>query len=171
MSANRWRRALAAGGKAALASKGGARCKLTLAQLAELEAALDAGPAAWGWKDQCWTLARMGEIVRERFRIEYTLAGLDVLLHRLGWSVQVPGRRHASRFDDPRTGRRVSPHTFRHTAVHLLEAGVEVNVIRGWLGHADLAMTNRSARGDQHQDQAGRPASRRTARCSDGIPD
>ena len=55
-------------------------------------------------------------------------------------------RRHASCFDDPRTGRRVSPHTFRHTAaVHLLEAGVEVNVIRGWLGHADLATTNRYA--------------------------
>src|SRR5216683_2730830 len=55
-------------------------------------------------------------------------------------------RRHASRFDDPRTGRRISPHTFRHTAaVHLLEAGVEVNVIRGWLGHADLATTNRYA--------------------------
>jgi integrase/recombinase XerD len=55
-------------------------------------------------------------------------------------------RRHASRFDDPHTGRRVSPHTFRHTAaVHLLEAGVEVNVIRGWLGHADLATTNRYA--------------------------
>ena len=29
---------------------------------------LDAGPAAWGWKDQCWTLARIGELVRERFR-------------------------------------------------------------------------------------------------------
>ena len=55
-------------------------------------------------------------------------------------------RRHASRFDDPRTGRRISPHTFRHTAaVHLLESGVEVNVIRGWLGHADLATTNRYA--------------------------
>ena len=55
-------------------------------------------------------------------------------------------RRHAARFDDPRTGRRISPHTFRHTAaVHLLEAGVEVNVIRGWLGHADLATTNRYA--------------------------
>ncbi len=55
-------------------------------------------------------------------------------------------RRHASRCDDPRTGRRVSPHTFRHTAaVHLLEAGVEVNVIRGWLGHADLTTTNRYA--------------------------
>jgi putative transposase len=50
MPANRWRRALAAGGKQALASKGagGARCKLTRVQLAGLEAVLDAGPAAWG---------------------------------------------------------------------------------------------------------------------------
>lgn len=55
-------------------------------------------------------------------------------------------RRHAADLDDPRTGRHVSPHTFRHTAaVHLLEAGVEVNVIRGWLGHADLTTTNRYA--------------------------
>jgi integrase/recombinase XerD len=42
--------------------------------------------------------------------------------------------------------RRISPHTFRHTsAVHLLEAGVEVNVIRGWLGHVCLETTNRYA--------------------------
>jgi len=55
-------------------------------------------------------------------------------------------RRHASSFDDARTNRRVSPHIFRHTAaVNLLEAGVEVNVIRGWLGHADLTTTNRYA--------------------------
>src|SRR5205823_1885585 len=46
-------------------------------------------------------------------------------------------RRHAGNLDDARTDRRVSPHIFRHTAaVHLLESGVEVNVIRGWLGHA-----------------------------------
>jgi len=55
-------------------------------------------------------------------------------------------RRHASGLDDPRSGRRMSPHVFRHTcAVHLVEAGVEVNVIRGWLGHADLTTTNRYA--------------------------
>src|ERR1700730_3408096 len=48
MSANRWRRALAAGGRAALASRGagGARCRLTRAQVRELEAGLEAGPAA-----------------------------------------------------------------------------------------------------------------------------
>ncbi len=56
-------------------------------------------------------------------------------------------RRHAARFDGSGPqGRRVSPHLFRHTAaVSLLEAGVEVNVIRGWLGHVSLQTTNRYA--------------------------
>ena len=100
MSANRWRRALAAGGREALASKGagGAKCKLTPVQLLELETALDAGPAVWGWdEDQCWTLARITDLVRRRFRVEYTLAGMDLLLHRIGLSVQVPARRAAER--------------------------------------------------------------------------
>src|SRR5580700_1522013 len=100
MSANRWRRALATGGRAALESKGagGAKCKLAAAQLAELEAVLDAGPAVSGWdEDQCWTLARIAEVVRRRFRAEYTLAGMDLLLHRIGWTVQVPARRAAER--------------------------------------------------------------------------
>ncbi|HVC08264.1 MAG TPA: tyrosine-type recombinase/integrase [Solirubrobacterales bacterium] len=55
-------------------------------------------------------------------------------------------RRHGAFLDDPGTARHVTPHLFRHTAaVHLVEAGVEVNVIRGWLGHADLSTTNRYA--------------------------
>jgi transposase len=102
MSANRWRRALAAGGRPALASRGagGARCKLTPAQVAELEEVLDAGPAARGYADQCWTLSRVAEQVWQRFGVEYTLAGMDVLLHRAGWSVQVPARRAAERDED-----------------------------------------------------------------------
>jgi transposase len=102
MSANRWHRALTAGGRAALASKGpgGARCRLSPAQLDELQALLDGGPAAWGWDDQCWTLPRIAEVVRERFGVDYTLAGLDLLLHRLGWSVQVPARQAAERNEE-----------------------------------------------------------------------
>ena len=100
MSANRWRRALAAGGQAALMSKGpgGGPCKLSPAQVRELETVLEAGPAVWGWdEDQCWTLARIAEVVRRRFGVEYTLAGLDLLLHRIGWSVQVPALQAAER--------------------------------------------------------------------------
>jgi len=56
-------------------------------------------------------------------------------------------RRHTRSLLKPNESRRrISPHTFRHTsAVHLLEAGVEVNVIRGWLGHVSLETTNRYA--------------------------
>src|SRR5215468_7489706 len=100
MSADRWRRAVAAGGRAALMSKGpgGAPAKLTPGQVGEPAALLEAGPAAWGWdEDQCWTLARIGEVVRRRFKVDYTLAGLDLLLHRAGSSVQVPARHAAER--------------------------------------------------------------------------
>jgi integrase/recombinase XerD len=40
-------------------------------------------------------------------------------------------------------GKRVSPHTIRHTtAVHLLRAGVDINTIRAWLGHVSLDTTH-----------------------------
>lgn len=39
--------------------------------------------------------------------------------------------------------KRVSPHTIRHTtATHLLQAGVDVNTIRAWLGHVSVETTN-----------------------------
>src|SRR3954467_4552326 len=100
--ANRGRPAPAGGGRSALASKGpgGARCRLSPAQLHELTDLLDAGPAAWGWADQCWTLPRIAAVVHERFGVDYTLPGLDLLLHRLGWSVQVPARRAAERNEE-----------------------------------------------------------------------
>lgn len=39
--------------------------------------------------------------------------------------------------------KRLSPHVVRHTAaVHMLNSGVDINVIRSWLGHVDLRTTN-----------------------------
>ena len=84
-------------GGAGFKGAGGARCKLTRAQLDELAAVLEAGPAAQGWEDQCWTLARVTDVIWRRFGVEYTLAGADLLLHRIGWSVQFPARRAAER--------------------------------------------------------------------------
>ena len=64
-------------------------------------AVLQTGPAACGWdEDQCWTLARIAEVVRRRFTVDYTLAGLDLLLRRIGWSVQVPARQATERNEE-----------------------------------------------------------------------
>jgi site-specific recombinase XerD len=42
--------------------------------------------------------------------------------------------------------KRITPHVFRHTtAVHLISAGVDVTVIRSWLGHVSLDTTNHYA--------------------------
>lgn len=46
-------------------------------------------------------------------------------------------------------GRSISPHTLRHTtAMHLLQAGVDVNVIRAWLGHVSLDTTHQYVEAD-----------------------
>jgi transposase len=92
-SAYQWRRRWRAGGQARLASKGagGAVCRLNGQQLARLRAALEGGPAAWGWdQDQRWTLARVTTLIARLFHVRYTLRGTSCLLHRLGYSPQVP---------------------------------------------------------------------------------
>lgn len=39
--------------------------------------------------------------------------------------------------------KRVGPHTFRHsTAMHLLQGGVDLSVIKSWLGHVDISTTH-----------------------------
>src|ERR1700729_1967064 len=94
MSASRWRRALAGGGRAALVSKGagGAKCRLSAARLRELETVLEAGPAASGWdEDQCWTLARIAEVIR--WMVPITASGQkDPLPARPDDTASVKGR-------------------------------------------------------------------------------
>ena len=101
-SVYQWRRVWRAGGEAALASKGpgGNACKLDQDQLARLGAALDAGPAVYGWTDQRWTLARVAALVARLFGVTYTLRGVSYLLHRLGFTPQVAAHRAAGRDED-----------------------------------------------------------------------
>jgi transposase len=98
MPVSRWRRSFDAGGVQALASKGPPGGKLTDSQIERLGMALDAGPAACGFgEDQCWTLARIAAVIAEEFGVRYAVGGVHYLLHRMGFSVQVPTRRAAER--------------------------------------------------------------------------
>jgi transposase len=102
-SVYQWRRRWRAGGEAALASQGpgGAVCRLSPEQLARLQAALEGGPAAWGWReDQRWTLARVTTLIGRLFHVRYTLRGTSYVLHRMGWTPQVPVHRAAERDAD-----------------------------------------------------------------------
>jgi site-specific recombinase XerD len=57
--------------------------------------------------------------------------------------------------------KRVHPHTFRHTAgVQLVSAGVDITVIRSWLGHVSLDTTN-------HYDRANIETKRRAIELVD----
>ena len=99
-SVYQWRRRWRAGGGGALASKGpgGSGCRLNQSQLARLRAELDKGPAAHGWnEDQRWTLARVATLIGRLFHVRYPLRGVSYLLHRMGYSPQVPAHRAAER--------------------------------------------------------------------------
>ncbi|MBB5968200.1 winged helix-turn-helix domain-containing protein [Planomonospora venezuelensis] len=100
MSANRWYRAWQAGGVEALASKGpgGEKCRLDEPRLARLQEELERGPAAHGYtEDQRWTLARVADLIASLFHVRYTPRGVSYLLHRMGWSPQIPVHRAAER--------------------------------------------------------------------------
>ena len=95
--------ALASAAPPALASKGpgGAVCRLGPAQLSRLRAALDHGPADWGWaEDQRWTLERVTTLIGRLFHVRYTLRGTSYLLHRIGYTPQVPVDRAAERNEE-----------------------------------------------------------------------
>ncbi|OIK23392.1 transposase [Streptomyces malaysiense] len=104
-SVQRWRQTWAEGGPRALRSQGPASLpRLSEKQFTQLEAELAKGPAAHGWEDQRWTLARIRTVIGRRFHLTYTIQGVRRLLARNGWSCQVPARRAMERDDDAVAG-------------------------------------------------------------------
>ena len=98
-----WRRRWRAGGPAALASKGsgGSTCWLDERRQARLARALEEGPAAHGFgEDQRWTLARVADLITRLFHTRCILRRVSYLLHRMGFSPQVPAHRAVERDED-----------------------------------------------------------------------
>jgi Winged helix-turn helix len=81
-----------------------------------------AARAAWGWREgQRWTLARVITLIGRLFHVRYTLRGTSYLLHRMGYSPQVPVHRAAEGDDKAITAWRTgtwadSPRVGKHQA-------------------------------------------------------
>ena len=109
----------------------------------------------------------------------HDIPGHPVFVSRAGCALTRHGiykivRRHAESLERSLpAGRcpRITPHVLRHsTAVHLLESGVEMNVIRSWLGHVSLETTNRYAEISMRAKEAAVNACDPPVLSSEGFP-
>jgi transposase len=55
------------------------------------------GALAYGYRTGLWTTARIAEVIREEFGVEYHRDHVGRLMHQLGWSPQKPERRALER--------------------------------------------------------------------------
>jgi len=90
-----------------------------------------------GWLDRREPAAMDDDyLFINRFGAQLSRSGIANIIGRYAKKVA------ASTSSLPQRG--ISPHTIRHTtAMHMLQAGVETNVIRSWLGHVSIATTDR----------------------------
>jgi transposase len=99
-SAYAWRRAWAAGGEKALASKGapGPAPVLSEQLVQKLIVKLNEGPAAAGWEeDQRWTLARVCTLIGRMFHVTVSITTAWEVLRRAGFTPQQPIQRAVER--------------------------------------------------------------------------
>ncbi|MET8413075.1 winged helix-turn-helix domain-containing protein [Streptomyces sp. NPDC005195] len=99
-SAYQWHQLWREDGVRGLASRGpsGSRCRLSPGCLEKLAAYLEQGPAVHGWvEDQVSTASRVATLIGRKFHVSYSVSGATRLMHRLGFSPQMPARCVAER--------------------------------------------------------------------------
>ena len=102
-TASRWYRRWQTGGRDALigAERLGRTARLSDGQLAEVQAALVAGPKANGFGTDMWTLARIAQVIERVTGVRYSQSQTWLILRqRLGWTRQRPARRAVERDDE-----------------------------------------------------------------------
>ena len=102
VSAHHWFHAWQAKGRAGLkgAGRAGRKPRLSAAELADVERAIRAGPAAHGFRTDLWTLPRIATLIERRTGVRHHPGHVWRLLRRLGWSLQRPAQQPRER-DEP----------------------------------------------------------------------
>jgi transposase len=98
-SVSRWAQQIEQSGRAGLkqAGRAGRKPRLTKADLKGLERDLKRGPQAFGYETDLWTLARVADLIKDRFGVRFTVGHVWGLLGKLGWSCQRPTGRALQR--------------------------------------------------------------------------
>jgi len=98
----RWKQAYEERGEAGLAAKPhpGGQPRLTVAQRERLAKFLLQGPRRHGYRTELWTLARVAEVIAEKFGVQYHPCHVWKVLRGMGWSCQKPERRARERDEE-----------------------------------------------------------------------
>ena len=98
-AANHWYQAWRAKGRKGLraAGRAGRKPRLGRADLAKLDHALRAGPAAYGFTTEVWTLPRVAKVLERLTGVGHHPGHVWRVLRALGWSLQRPGRQARER--------------------------------------------------------------------------
>jgi transposase len=101
-SVMRWRNAWRRGGEKGLEVRfsPGRPPRLDAKQQKRLIRTLLKGAVARGYRTELWTTARIAEVIRQEFDVEYHRDHVGRLMHQLGWSAQKPERRAVERDED-----------------------------------------------------------------------
>ena len=98
-SVRRWKASFLKQGENGITAKpaSGRPPKLIARQKRQLERSLLKGAQSAGYPTDLWTCPRIGDLIRQRFGVEYHVHHIGRLLRSLGWSPQKPEKRARER--------------------------------------------------------------------------
>ena len=99
---SQWLKIARAGGVEALRYRkgGGPKPRLTDEQIEQLPRLLGEGAEAWGFRGDVWTRARVAQVIKQHFGVQFSLSHVGRLLQQIGWSRQKPIERASQRDEE-----------------------------------------------------------------------
>lgn len=79
---------------------GGPKPRLQSEQIEHLPKLLSQGAESYGFRGEVWTRARVRQVIKQEFGVQFSLSHVGRLLAQIGWSCQKPIKRASQRDED-----------------------------------------------------------------------